>query len=193
MHRRAHWRAKCAQRNVLGVWSAQDQPQPVHFTQQDPIGIAGGANVYGFASGDPVNFSDPFGLCVPWPACALVAGRAGAAAGTLVGAGVGALGGGIGAIPGAAAGNRIGWVIGAGIATAGAIALAAEASSDGAAEESPPTAGEIIADEKKGSINRVFPEQMRDLTFGEINKLAKAGNKIAQTARKLLTDKRFDK
>ena len=32
------------------------------FTQQDPIGIAGGANVYGFAGGDPVNFSDPFGL-----------------------------------------------------------------------------------------------------------------------------------
>jgi hypothetical protein len=30
----------------------------------DPIGIAGGANVYGFAGGDPVNFSDPFGL---WP------------------------------------------------------------------------------------------------------------------------------
>lgn len=29
----------------------------------DPIGIAGGANVYGFANGDPVNFSDPFGLC----------------------------------------------------------------------------------------------------------------------------------
>ena len=32
------------------------------FTQQDPIGIAGGANVYGFAGGDPVNFADPFGL-----------------------------------------------------------------------------------------------------------------------------------
>ena len=31
--------------------------------QQDPIGIAGGANVYGFAGGDPVNFDDPFGLC----------------------------------------------------------------------------------------------------------------------------------
>ncbi len=37
----------------------------VYSTQQDPIGIAGGANVYGFASGDPVNFSDPFGLCPP--------------------------------------------------------------------------------------------------------------------------------
>ena len=33
------------------------------FTQQDPIGIAGGANVYGYAGGDPITFSDPFGLC----------------------------------------------------------------------------------------------------------------------------------
>ncbi len=35
------------------------------FTQEDPIGLAGGLNLYGFANGDPVNFSDPFGLCVP--------------------------------------------------------------------------------------------------------------------------------
>lgn len=28
----------------------------------DPIGLAGGLNLYGFAGGDPVNFSDPFGL-----------------------------------------------------------------------------------------------------------------------------------
>ena len=33
------------------------------FTQQDPIGLAGGMNLYGFASGDPVNFADPMGLC----------------------------------------------------------------------------------------------------------------------------------
>jgi len=33
------------------------------FTQEDPIGLAGGINLYGFAGGDPVNFSDPFGLC----------------------------------------------------------------------------------------------------------------------------------
>jgi hypothetical protein len=32
------------------------------FTQEDPIGLAGGLNLYGFAGGDPVNFSDPFGL-----------------------------------------------------------------------------------------------------------------------------------
>ena len=33
------------------------------FTQQDPIGLAGGLNLYGFAGGDPINFWDPFGLC----------------------------------------------------------------------------------------------------------------------------------
>jgi uncharacterized protein RhaS with RHS repeats len=32
------------------------------YTQQDPIGIAGGLNLYGYAGGDPINFSDPFGL-----------------------------------------------------------------------------------------------------------------------------------
>ena len=34
------------------------------FTQEDPIGLAGGLNLYGFAGGDPVNFSDPFGLYI---------------------------------------------------------------------------------------------------------------------------------
>ena len=34
------------------------------FSQLDPIGLAGGLNSYGYAAGDPANFSDPFGLCV---------------------------------------------------------------------------------------------------------------------------------
>jgi RHS repeat-associated protein len=33
------------------------------FTQEDPAGLAGGLNAYGFVGGDPVNYSDPFGLC----------------------------------------------------------------------------------------------------------------------------------
>jgi RHS repeat-associated protein len=37
-------------------------PGTGQFTQQDPIGIAGGLNLYGYANGDPINFSDPFGL-----------------------------------------------------------------------------------------------------------------------------------
>jgi uncharacterized protein RhaS with RHS repeats len=38
-------------------------PNTGRFTQEDPIGLAGGLNLYGYANGDPVNFSDPFGLC----------------------------------------------------------------------------------------------------------------------------------
>lgn len=45
-------------------------PVAGRFTQEDPIGLAGGLNLYGFANGDPVNFSDPFGL-VPGPLVAI--------------------------------------------------------------------------------------------------------------------------
>ena len=38
-------------------------PATGRFTQQDPIGLAGGLNLYGYAGGDPINNSDPFGLC----------------------------------------------------------------------------------------------------------------------------------
>ena len=37
-------------------------PASGKFTQQDPIGLAGGLNLYGYASGDPINNHDPFGL-----------------------------------------------------------------------------------------------------------------------------------
>jgi RHS repeat-associated protein len=42
-------------------------PGTGRFTQEDPIGLSGGLNVYGFAAGDPVNHSDPFGLCPTLP------------------------------------------------------------------------------------------------------------------------------
>jgi RHS repeat-associated protein len=38
-------------------------PKSGRFTQEDPIGLGGGVNLYGFGGGDPVNYSDPFGLC----------------------------------------------------------------------------------------------------------------------------------
>jgi len=37
-------------------------PGTGRFTQEDPTGLAGGTNLYGFAGGDAVNYDDPFGL-----------------------------------------------------------------------------------------------------------------------------------
>jgi hypothetical protein len=37
------------------------------FLSEDPIGLAGGINLYAFASGDPVNGSDPLGLYLAPP------------------------------------------------------------------------------------------------------------------------------
>lgn len=60
------------------------------YTQEDPIGAAGGLNLYGYAGGDPLNYSDPYGLdCygpdgrrIPCSAAGVVVGGAvGAAAG----------------------------------------------------------------------------------------------------------------
>jgi RHS repeat-associated protein len=49
-------------------------PATGRFTQEDPIGLEGGVNLYGFAGGDPVNFSDPFGLCIPFCTALALAG-----------------------------------------------------------------------------------------------------------------------
>lgn len=44
-------------------------PGTGRFTQEDPIGLAGGLNAYAFADGDPVSYDDPYGLCTPMPQC----------------------------------------------------------------------------------------------------------------------------
>jgi RHS repeat-associated protein len=94
-------------------------PQQGRFTQEDPIGLAGGLNLYGFAGGDPVNFSDPFGLCPPekplcqWIKAILIAagtdlgGIAGGGSGLLTGPGA-VVATPAGAIAGMSAGASIG-------------------------------------------------------------------------------------
>lgn len=102
-----------------------DRPA-VLFTQEDPIGLAGGLNLYGYGAGDPINNSDPFGLCpidkplCQWLKATLVlagtdigmiagggAGLAGLAGGPAVAATVPA-----GAIAGAAIGATVGAALG---------------------------------------------------------------------------------
>ena len=36
------------------------------WIQEDPMGVAGGVNVYRFNNGNPVSFGDPLGLCPEW-------------------------------------------------------------------------------------------------------------------------------
>jgi hypothetical protein len=38
-------------------------PGTGRFTQEDPIGFAGGVNLYAYAGSNPVAWSDPYGLC----------------------------------------------------------------------------------------------------------------------------------
>src|SRR5262249_29186848 len=53
-------------------------PVTTTFTQEDPIGIAGGLNAYGFAGGDPVSYGDPQGNC--GAVCVILVGAAAGAA-----------------------------------------------------------------------------------------------------------------
>ncbi len=39
------------------------------FTQEDPIGFAGGLNLYAYAGNNPASYTDPFGLCPPIEDC----------------------------------------------------------------------------------------------------------------------------
>jgi RHS repeat-associated protein len=40
-------------------------PQTGRFLTQDPIGLAGGVNLYSYAGSNPIAYADPFGLCPP--------------------------------------------------------------------------------------------------------------------------------
>ena len=57
----------------------------------------------------------------------------------------------------------------------------------------PRRADEIIGDEKKATIRRVFPAEYLRHTYDEIAAAAQGGSLGAKTAKKLLGSTRFDK
>lgn len=81
------------------------------------------------------------------------------------------------------------------VLTGGAIWLALKAAASDEGDDR--TADDIISQEKKASIRRVFPGELLGKTLEEINQIAKdkkdPDRDAARRARKLLKDKRFDK
>lgn len=52
-------------------------PKLARYLTPDPIGLAGGANVFGYVKQNPLNYSDPKGLCGPLtPLCIWIAANA---------------------------------------------------------------------------------------------------------------------
>ncbi len=51
---------------IPAAWGFRfDWDEPGRRTQVDPIGIAGGINLYQFNGNDPASYDDPYGLCPP--------------------------------------------------------------------------------------------------------------------------------
>jgi RHS repeat-associated protein len=176
-------------------------PETGRFTQEDPIGLARGLNLYGYAEGDPVNFSDPFGLepCSTaqsehgWKDVTTSDGAKECQSNKdtkpiVITAERSSFGNAL----------KFGWMhngeINEGMRWGDVepvqIGVPAWMGGPAAGEM---TAAKIIAKFKKGSINEVFPGELRNTTYNEIERLANAGQAAAKTAYKLLKQKRFNK
>lgn len=188
-------------------------PTTGQFTQQDPIGIAGGANVYGFAGGDPVNYADPFGLCpgingtlsildcppgyltlIGEMTGALIGGVAGGTGGASAGAALcaatvvgtvpcAAAGGAAGAAAGAKRGAIIGGAVGA--LLDGAVAMASAGKGRGGNQNPNADANRAARD---AGLNRAGQRALHDEITGQdltVEEIREIANRLAEQAKYL--------
>jgi RHS repeat-associated protein len=111
------------------------------WTQEDPIGLAGGHNLYQFNGNNPVSYTDPFGLSKCPPNCGTIHAVGALAFGTL-----GAVQGAVLGIPGGPGGVVVGAAIGGGSGIVAGVAAGnvAEATADAADSKEMATFGDYI-------------------------------------------------
>ena len=173
-------------------------PGAGRWLNRDPIGEEGGVNLYGMVGNDAVNAFDVLGQqgLVPDTAKLIIAGDV---------ATLEAIGASEAAIQQAAinAGKKIAEEAikrkAAEVAARKALeetakrAAAEEAARRAAEEAARRTADQLISETCKASVREVFPTEMLGKTMAQITRLASAGNKAAQRARKLLTENFYKK
>jgi hypothetical protein len=145
---------------------------------------------YSYANNNPVRYTDPSGHCI-WDLCILEI--TGVSFGLVELGGI-ALAVGLATPQGREAATlAIEDALNAADDWANQLALQINVAFAGRYAGDPRAAGEIIAQEKKGSISQEFPSQYLGKTFDQIAKDAAKGIKEAIKTKKLLGDKRFDK
>ena len=138
-------------------------PKTGRYIESDPIGLLGGINTYSYTLNNPLSYIDPLGL-----------------ARTTIDA----------AIEQAAKRGDVGELR---TLLEAVTSNEERAAAEKAIERLTSKAGDVIARECKGSINREFPGELRDKALEQIIKAAKDGDSVARKALKLLNDNRFKK
>ena len=151
--------------NLHYNWNRDYDPRIGKYIQSDPIGLAAGTtNTFEYVESNPLTFVDLQGLVKDSVSATIEAAISRGNTQTLQT-----------------------------LVESGGLNLIQQQAASLGIQRLETRAADLIARELRGSVNQVFPGQLRDKTLAEIIKGAREGDKACQTAKKLLTDGRFTK